>query len=70
GETIPLAARIFAVIDVWDALVSDRPYRKALEPADVKQKIRDDAGKHFDPYVVDAFLQLDDQTLQAAAKMA
>jgi len=69
GETIPLAARIFAVIDVWDALVSDRPYRKALEPADVKQKIREDAGSHFDPYVVDAFLQLDDQTLQAAAKI-
>ena len=63
GETIPLAARIFAVVDVWDALISDRPYRKGLEPADVKQKIREDAGKHFDPQVVDVFLALDDQTL-------
>lgn len=63
GETIPLAARIFAVVDVWDALISDRPYRKGLEPDDVKQKIREDAGKHFDPQVVEVFLTLDDQTL-------
>lgn len=69
GETIPLAARIFAVVDVWDALVSDRPYRKGLEPGDVKQKLRDDAGKHFDPQVVDAFLGMDDQTLKATAKI-
>jgi putative nucleotidyltransferase with HDIG domain len=69
-EDIPLAARIFAVVDVWDALVSDRPYRKGLQPADVKQKIREDAGSHFDPHVVDAFLDLDDQTLQATAKIS
>jgi putative nucleotidyltransferase with HDIG domain len=58
GEDIPLAARIFSVVDVWDALVSDRPYRKGLQPDDVKGKIRDDAGAHFDPRVVDAFLAL------------
>lgn len=69
GEAIPLAARIFAVIDVWDALVSDRPYRKGLKPADVKQRIREDAGSHFDPDVVEAFLELDDQTLRATAKI-
>lgn len=63
GETIPLAARIFAVVDVWDALISDRPYRKGLPPDDVKRKIREDAGKHFDPQVVEVFLTLDDQTL-------
>lgn len=63
GETIPLAARIFAVVDVWDALISDRPYRKGLPPDDVKQRIREDAGKHFDPQVVEVFLTLDDQTL-------
>jgi len=68
GETIPLAARIFAVVDVWDALVSDRPYRKGLSPADVKQKIREDAGMHFDPHVVDAFLEFDDQILKVTAK--
>jgi len=68
GENIPLAARIFAVIDVWDALVSDRPYRKGLAPSDVKEKIRQDAGTHFDPQVVEAFLSLDDQTLKETAK--
>lgn len=69
GDTIPLAARIFAVIDVWDALVSDRPYRKGIEPAEVKQKIRADAGSHFDPQVVNAFMELDDGTLRKTAKV-
>lgn len=64
GKDIPLAARIFAVVDVWDALVSDRPYRKGLKPADVRKKIRDDAGSHFDPQVVDAFMELDEKTLK------
>ncbi|MFN3490679.1 MAG: HD domain-containing phosphohydrolase [Anaerolineales bacterium] len=48
AEQIPLAARIFAVADVWDALVSDRPYRKGLDPKEVKEKIKADAGSHFD----------------------
>ena len=69
GENIPLAARIFAIVDVWDALVSDRPYRKGLKPADVKQKILEDSGSHFDPRVVEAFLKLDDKTLRAVAKV-
>jgi putative nucleotidyltransferase with HDIG domain len=60
GMEIPFAARIFAVIDVWDALVSDRPYRKALPPDEVRARIKADAGKHFDPHVVRAFLELDD----------
>jgi putative nucleotidyltransferase with HDIG domain len=60
GMEIPFAARIFAVIDVWDALVSDRPYRKALPYDEVKQRIKADAGKHFDPHVVRAFLELQD----------
>lgn len=60
GEEIPLAARIFAVADVWDALVSNRPYRKGLLPADVRKQIREEAGRHFDPQVVDAFFTLDE----------
>lgn len=64
GGGIPLAARIFSVVDVWDALVSNRPYRKALPPEDVKRRIRDDAGAHFDPHVVDAFLSLDEHPIQ------
>jgi putative nucleotidyltransferase with HDIG domain len=60
GMDIPFAARVFAVIDVWDALTSDRPYRKGLPPEEVRKIIKDDSGKHFDPNVVRAFLELKD----------
>ncbi|MFH1908303.1 MAG: HD domain-containing phosphohydrolase, partial [Chloroflexota bacterium] len=55
GEQIPLAARIFAVVDVWDALLSDRPYRKAWSQERTTKYIREQAGKHFDPKVGEAF---------------
>jgi putative nucleotidyltransferase with HDIG domain len=58
GEEIPLAARIFAVADVWDALRSDRPYRPAWPEAQVREHIRALSGTHFDPRVVTAFLQV------------
>ncbi len=58
GEQIPLTARIFAVVDVWDALNSDRPYRKAWPEEDVLAYIREQAGEHFDPRVVGAFLDI------------
>lgn len=58
GEEIPLAARIFAVVDVWDALTSDRPYRPAWKEAAALAYLREQAGKHFDPQVVEVFLQL------------
>jgi HD-GYP domain-containing protein (c-di-GMP phosphodiesterase class II) len=57
GEQIPLAARIFAVVDVWDALHSNRAYRLAWEDARVRNYIHEQAGKHFDPQVVDAFFE-------------
>ena len=56
GEQIPLSARIFAVVDVWDALTSDRPYRDAWPKQDAFKYIRTNAGKHFDPRVVEVFL--------------
>ena len=56
GDQIPLAARIFAVVDVWDALLSDRPYRSAWTSDKVRQYIVDQAGIHFDPQVVEHFL--------------
>ena len=56
GEQIPLVARIFAVVDVWDALISDRPYRKAWTKKKALQYIREQSGKHFDPEVVEVFL--------------
>jgi HD-GYP domain-containing protein (c-di-GMP phosphodiesterase class II) len=57
GEEIPLAARIFAVVDVWDALCSDRPYRKAWPEKKALEHIREQSGTHFDPQVVELFLQ-------------
>jgi PAS domain S-box-containing protein len=58
GEQIPLAARIFAVVDVWDALTSDRPYRKAWSKRKALDYIEKQSGKHFDPVVVETFLRL------------
>lgn len=58
GEQIPRPARIFAVIDVWDALCSDRPYRPAWPAEQVVRYIREQSGKHFDPAVVDEFLEM------------
>jgi putative nucleotidyltransferase with HDIG domain len=58
GEEIPFAARLFAIVDVWDALTSERPYRKPLHPDEVRKHIREQSGKHFDPKVVEAFLSM------------
>jgi putative nucleotidyltransferase with HDIG domain len=55
GENIPLGARIIAVADVYDALVSDRPYRKGLPPLQAKEEILSNSGKQFDPNVVKIF---------------
>lgn len=55
GEDIPLAARIFALVDVWDALRSDRPYRRPWTDEQALEYIHNQAGKHFDPMVVKAF---------------
>lgn len=58
GEEIPLAARIFALVDIWDALRSDRPYRAAWPVEKVRDHIRSLAGSHLDPWVVELFLQM------------
>lgn len=60
GKEIPFAARIFPVIDVWDALTSNRPYRRALPQYEVRARIKAESGKHFDPVVVDAFMEMKD----------
>jgi HD-GYP domain-containing protein (c-di-GMP phosphodiesterase class II) len=57
-EEIPLPARIFAIIDVWDALCSNRPYRPAWTKKNVIEYIKKESGKHFDPAVVEAFLKV------------
>ncbi|TAK11767.1 MAG: GAF domain-containing protein [Anaerolineae bacterium] len=63
GEEIPLSARIFAAADVWDALTSDRPYRRAVTREDALRYFREETGKHFDPQVVAHFLTLIQQRL-------
>jgi PAS domain S-box-containing protein len=64
GEEIPLAARIFAVADVYDALTSDRPYRKGWQSERALDYIREQAGTYFDPRVVDTFLTMPHHKLQ------
>jgi PAS domain S-box-containing protein len=58
GEEIPLSARIFAVVDVWDALSSERPYRGAWSVERVIEYLREQSGKQFDPQVVEVFLKI------------
>ena len=57
-EEIPLAARIFSIVDVWDALLSDRPYRQAFSIEETMAYIHEESGKHFDPNIVDVFSSL------------
>jgi putative two-component system response regulator len=59
GDQIPLTARIFAVVDVWDALRSKRPYHDAWPEQAARQYIVDQSGKHFDPEIAATFLRLD-----------
>jgi ribonuclease P protein subunit RPR2 len=67
GEQIPLAARVFAVADVLDALTSDRPYRPASSLRAARETITSEAGKQFDPRVVDAFNSIPDATFERIA---
>jgi putative nucleotidyltransferase with HDIG domain len=58
GEEIPIGARIFAVVDVFDALTTDRPYKTALSYRSAADSLANGRGTHFDPDVVDAFLEI------------
>ena len=64
GEAIPLVARLFAIVDVWDALSNERPYRKPLPRQEVCQYIYDNSGKLFDSKLVDVFLSVIDKELK------
>ena len=61
GEQIPLGARIFSIADALDAMISDRPYRKALPISHAREEVRRCAGTQFDPKIVDVFLSFPDQ---------
>jgi HD-GYP domain-containing protein (c-di-GMP phosphodiesterase class II) len=58
GEAIPYEARIFAIVDVWDAITSDRPYRKAMSFQEALEYIESESDHHFEPKVVQAFKRL------------
>ncbi len=66
GRDIPLSARIFAIVDVWDALTHDRPYHRAWVKAEVVGYLKSIAGLHFDPAVVSSFLQMIEKTNEIA----
>ena len=69
-KQIPLSARIFAVVDVWDALTSDRPYRPAWSPQETLDYIIKQSGKHFDPDIVAAFVEMIREEEDLAASYA
>jgi hypothetical protein len=66
-EEIPLGARIVAILDAWDAMTSDRPYRKAITKSDAAAELRRFAGTQFDPKLVDLFLRVVERTEQKVA---
>ena len=65
-DQIPIAARIFAIVDVWDALRSDRPYRNAWSHEKAITYLKEQSGSHFDPLVVESFLKIVDPQTQAS----
>ena len=70
GNTIPLSARLMAVADVYDALISERVYKPAYSHEQAVEIIRDGRGSHFDPDMVDAFLALSEEFLRIAQQFA
>jgi len=67
GTDIPLAARIFAVVDMWDAMTNDRPYRRALPLEEARRRLHEAAGTQLDPQIVPVFLALE-PTLNVAVQ--
>lgn len=65
GDAVPLAARVFTIADAFDAMISDRPYRKAMSIADARLEVRTNSGTQFDPKAVEAFDSISDDQLLA-----
>ena len=70
GEDIPISGRLMALADVYDALISKRPYKKPYPHSEVINTIKISSGKHFDPDIVDAFLELKEEFRKIALKYA
>jgi len=69
GENIPLEGRIMAIVDVYDALVSERPYKKPFSHEKAVEIIKSDSGSHFDPTLVVAFISVSDKILAESIKI-
>ncbi|MCL1849107.1 MAG: HD domain-containing protein, partial [Clostridiales bacterium] len=69
GASIPLEGRLMALVDVYDALISERPYKKPLPHAEAVEIIKNGAGKHFDPNLVDIFLKVEGEFAKVASGM-
>ena len=69
GEEIPLCARIMAIADVFDALVSKRCYKDAMSYRTAFEIIRDEAGRHFDPKIVEVFMNLKNEIISASENL-
>ena len=67
GDAVPLAARVFTIADAFDAMISDRPYRKAMSVADARAEVRRCSGTQFDPIAVEAFESISDEELIAVS---
>ena len=70
GTGIPLQGRIMAVIDVYDALVSDRPYKKAFSHEKAISIIQEDSGSHFDPLIADLFVKINENIKEAKDRLS
>jgi len=70
GDDIPISGRITAIIDVYDALISTRPYKKAFTIEEALEKIRDGAGHQFDPTLVDHFMAIQDEFQQQMSALS
>jgi putative two-component system response regulator len=70
GEAIPLSARLMAVADVYDALISERVYKKGMPHEDAVAIMRQGRGTHFDPDILDAFLELQQEFRAIAVRFA
>ena len=64
GEEIPIHGRIMGIVDVYDALISERPYKKAFTDEQAMEIITAESGRHFDPKIVDIFVELHDRFIQ------
>ena len=66
GHDIPLEGRIMAIVDVYDALVTERPYRKPISHVQVMDIVKNSSGTHFDPQIVDAFLNIENEVYKVS----